>query len=482
MANINKIRLSGTTYNIQDLNAPKSVELTQAQYNALVSGGTVDPNTFYIITDATAGDLTAIENRLSEDEEVTAAAFNALNDKIDAIDLSEIEDRLSEDEEVTAAGLNVLNESKQDTLVSGTNIKTINNESILGSGNINIQGGGGTVESAITSGSTNAVESKAIWSATTFNKGILLTFNENNSTNYPEGCGKLVVNVGGYGSDLIDFKNNEGLILGRIEIQNYDGINISVDTSEFGGATYEISGTTVILSYPSTGITSVQTYKPQCTYTAVVEGAWVNDNTYMKSEVDAIASGLQNNINSKLDATAYTPTVVDSALNVASTNPIQNQALYSELRIDNGETETTLTFENKASTNYPNGCTKLIVELVGSGNNSSINFYNDGDILGNIYIMNYGIINVGVDFDGASYEISGTTVIINYPTVTSVTNIWVSNSDNVYKAIVALATPLKNQVVANTTALGGLSLVKLTQAAYDALATKDSSTLYIIVN
>lgn len=33
--------------------------------------------------------------------------------------------------------------SKQDTLVSGTNIKTINNQSILGSGNITISGGGG---------------------------------------------------------------------------------------------------------------------------------------------------------------------------------------------------------------------------------------------------------------------------------------------------------------------------------------------------
>lgn len=32
---------------------------------------------------------------------------------------------------------------KQDTLVSGTNIKTINNQSLLGSGNINISGGGG---------------------------------------------------------------------------------------------------------------------------------------------------------------------------------------------------------------------------------------------------------------------------------------------------------------------------------------------------
>ena len=36
-------------------------------------------------------------------------------------------------------------DGKQATLVSGTSIKTINNESLLGSGNINIQGGGGSV-------------------------------------------------------------------------------------------------------------------------------------------------------------------------------------------------------------------------------------------------------------------------------------------------------------------------------------------------
>lgn len=36
-------------------------------------------------------------------------------------------------------------DNKQDALVSGTNIKTINNQSILGSGNITISGGGGTM-------------------------------------------------------------------------------------------------------------------------------------------------------------------------------------------------------------------------------------------------------------------------------------------------------------------------------------------------
>lgn len=35
---------------------------------------------------------------------------------------------------------------KQDILVSGTNIKTINNESVLGSGNLTIQGGGTTTD------------------------------------------------------------------------------------------------------------------------------------------------------------------------------------------------------------------------------------------------------------------------------------------------------------------------------------------------
>lgn len=55
---------------------------------------------------------------------------------------------------------------KQDTLISGTNIKTINNESLLGSGNINIQGGGTiTIDPSLDSGSTNAVANSAITNA-----------------------------------------------------------------------------------------------------------------------------------------------------------------------------------------------------------------------------------------------------------------------------------------------------------------------------
>lgn len=99
MANINKISVAGTIYDIQDQNASKTVELTQAEYDGLA---VKDPNTFYIISDAEVGDLSNYYTKGETD---------------------------------TLLG------EKQPTLVSGTNIKTINNESLLGEGNIDIQGG-----------------------------------------------------------------------------------------------------------------------------------------------------------------------------------------------------------------------------------------------------------------------------------------------------------------------------------------------------
>lgn len=56
--------------------------------------------------------------------------------------------------------------SKQDTLVSGTNIKTVNGQSLLGNGNIDITGGGTiTVDSALSATSENPVQNKVITNA-----------------------------------------------------------------------------------------------------------------------------------------------------------------------------------------------------------------------------------------------------------------------------------------------------------------------------
>lgn len=69
---------------------------------------------------------------------------------------------------ITADSLNVYNKTeidtalngKQDSLVSGTNIKTINGNSILGEGNIEITGG--TVDTTMSDTSENAVQNKVI--------------------------------------------------------------------------------------------------------------------------------------------------------------------------------------------------------------------------------------------------------------------------------------------------------------------------------
>lgn len=118
---IDKIQVSGVTYDIGGSGGGgnPTVELTQAEYDALVTAGTVSADTYYIITDAEAGDLTNY---------------------------------------YTKSETNTLLDGKQATLVSGTNIKTINNESILGTGNIDIQGGGkavtGGTNISVTTGET----------------------------------------------------------------------------------------------------------------------------------------------------------------------------------------------------------------------------------------------------------------------------------------------------------------------------------------
>ena len=70
-------------------------------------------------------------------------------------------------EDNDAVNLSQLN-AKQDILVSGNNIKTINGQSLLGSGNITIEGGGGTsitVDAELSKTSTNPVQNSVITTA-----------------------------------------------------------------------------------------------------------------------------------------------------------------------------------------------------------------------------------------------------------------------------------------------------------------------------
>ena len=142
---------------------------------------------------------------------------------------------------------------KQDRLVSGTNIKTINNESILGEGNIDIQGGG-----TYTAGANIQISSENVISATDTiyddtqvkqditnlqnNKANIsdipdvsnfITKDVNNLTNYT-----LKTSTG----SLIDLEVNSGTYVVTLYLKDIDGNVISTDSIDLPLESVVVSG------------------------------------------------------------------------------------------------------------------------------------------------------------------------------------------------------------------------------------------------
>lgn len=100
------------------------------------------------VISAAGGDLSNYYTKSEVDEmsEVAAQGINDLNtNKLDvtAYTPTDLTNYYTKSETSGKTEIQTALGTKQDTLVSGTNIKTVNNESLLGSGNITIQGGGG---------------------------------------------------------------------------------------------------------------------------------------------------------------------------------------------------------------------------------------------------------------------------------------------------------------------------------------------------
>lgn len=126
----NKINseVANLTTRVGNLETGKQDKLTQVQLDAVNSGATT-ANIAKISTNETA-----INNHIantSNPHSVTKAQ----------VGLGNVDNTSDLNKPISTATQTALN-GKQATLVSGTNIKTINNQSLLGSGNINIQGGG----------------------------------------------------------------------------------------------------------------------------------------------------------------------------------------------------------------------------------------------------------------------------------------------------------------------------------------------------
>ena len=383
-----------------------TVELTQAEYDALVTGGTVDPTTYYIITDATPIDISQYWTSAQTESAISAATSG----KADSTDVT--------------AEINAATSGLQETLVSGTNIKTINNESILGSGNITIQGGGGidsgTVQTMIDESISGKVDTSAVTTSVT-----------SASTDSEIPTAKAVYDAVGQGGGGGGTTYSAGT---NIDITN-DTISCTLPIRTAGG-------------YPN----NFYTLK-----------LGKSDNTVANNAISSLVCGGQNTLNSNYS-------LVAGAVNNCSGNYTFvcghfNNAFKASTLIG-GYYNNTYNIDEFASGQYNNSVSASTTfgdsgnTLFTVGNGTADNArHNAFEIRqnGDIYITSGGTdIKLQDNLGGGNVSSAVTSGDTN-----------AVSSDAVY------------------TAMGGLKLQQITQADYDALVsggTVDASTLYIITN
>ena len=149
------INLEGSTYTAGygiDIDSNNEISNTITSYNDLSDLPTIPTSTSQLTNNSnfvSSNELSEVAftgnyNALSGIPQIPANTSELINDGDDGLHpfiSKEVNDLTNY---TTTTNLNTLLSGKQDTLVSGTNIKTINNNSILGSGNLTISGGTST--------------------------------------------------------------------------------------------------------------------------------------------------------------------------------------------------------------------------------------------------------------------------------------------------------------------------------------------------
>lgn len=390
------ITISGNVISAQGGN--NVIELTQAEYYALVTGGTVDHNAFYIITDATEINISDYYTRAQTQSAINAAVSGKadtssvytkgevdtalsgkqdvsgmtayttssdvesyvsgftydkatidskvasggtfdptnyydktatdalLDDKFDASAFTSYsaatDARLAEDEEVTAAALNALNDelsAKQDTLVAGDNITISGNV-------ISAIGGGGsiTVDPSLDSGSTNAVANSAITAALN------------------DKCNKSVaLSTYTFGSldnkDFIRFQKANGDKDSARYIDSINGHVVWGTTNINAVKQWELIEISAITTSITSASTDSQVPSAKAVYDALQEsgGGGVSESAFTSysastdarmSEDEEVTAAALNALNDRVDAIDIT---VDDALDATSENPVQNKVIYA---------------------------------------------------------------------------------------------------------------------------------------------------------
>lgn len=506
MANINKIRISGTSYDIQDSNATKVVNITQAEYDALPASAKT-ANVLYNITDAETVDFsqywTSAETQSAITEatsgKVSTSDFNtysgsvdtALNSKASQADLNTLSGTVT-----THTGNTTIHVSPEqiaawnaksdfsgsyndltNKLSAGTNITIVDNViSATGGG-----GGGGEVSSAITSGDTNAVAGGAVFDAVVYSGNTYnteLTFNANGyAENWIVGQSAITIDVSGLTYDTrasYNFENSNGNILGRAEIQKNISPGWSSWSNHASNCTITTDGdtatTATITDIPS-GTVKVKIGSESNPPKAIISGdtpeTWIKDalDEHRDNTTIHITAAERSTWNNKSNFSGSyndltNKPIPDSALTSYSTNAVQSKTLYDELRFASGDTsEVVLSFDsNGNSTNYPNNCRQLRATL-DTSLHGSLTFKDSNNVsVGTYTIMKnndwYDITN---NLNGSTYEVSNNILTISYPSIDNISTIAYSVSFGSLTPITAVGNgvyvPLIDQVVANTASI-----------------------------
>ena len=294
---IDSIQLSGVTYGIKGSGGTQTIELTQAQYDALA---VKDPNTFYIITDATAVDLTNYYTK------------------------TEVDTALSE---------------KQATLVSGTNIKTINNESILGSGNIDIQGGSSyTGVSGVTINNNNEIYYDGIYktwlTSNHSNDYAVYWFRGRNAKIWISDTAPTSSNMYWLRSQFsFGGVNNLGSSNGAVAFGQYINIR-GFYASSFGQGNYSNNQVEFSVGQYNTSSTASTTFGDSGN-TLFSVGNGTTDNARhnafeirQNGDIYLTLDGQDVKLQDKLGGSSIT---VDTALDSGSTNPVENRVIYNKI-------------------------------------------------------------------------------------------------------------------------------------------------------
>ncbi|WP_295590136.1 hypothetical protein [uncultured Methanobrevibacter sp.] len=400
-----------------------TVEVTQAEYDAMVSAGTVSADTYYIITDAQAGDLTNYYTKTETDNAITAATSG----KVDTSDFN-----------TYSASVETALSGKQDTLVSGTNIKTINNESLLGSGNIDIQGGGGGGKAV--SGGTN-ISITTGETADTINCTLPFSYEGDNLKTTVSG--NSFVGYFHYGqifgiNNTLQGRNSATGIEKNTTIIGYNNQSLRMENSIVIGSSNNLGN-----------IFGVNNYNYIFGFSNTVTPGGTQNNIVNNNFV----IGNNNTINKKINNFIFGYGIKPSNNDEFSLGKYNNSVSGSSTFGDSGNT------------------------LFSVGNGTADNArHNAFEIRqnGDIYLTLDGQdVKLQDQLGGSSITVD---TALDSGSTNPVENRVIYNKIDEVEEVTAAGLNAVNDK------FGGLKLVSLTQAEYNALATKDASTLYIIVN